>query len=229
MADTNQKIDPWSIALSGAGDAVTMVGDYLAQQRKDRAIRDAIRNREGHQKKIDARTMQSIHALRDSNPETERKKAMGEFMQQLNSAQAVQQSRGVQGPSGVTLSRAPAAASAVNTGVAATGRREADITARTAAPFRQRLEEGLARGRLGSDIRYLMRDMDRQNFLDQLRIQRRGTANPWWGMAGKMLKGIGMGMAAGGMGGGGGYTPSGGGGNGASPPGFFDPTEAYDY
>lgn len=206
--ETQGKIDPWSIGLAGAGNAVGMIGDYLAQKRKDKAIRDAIRNSEGYQKKIDARLLGHVGSLRDSNPDAERKKAQSEFMHQLNSAQAVKQSRVAQGPSGVTLSRQPQATAQANARVADTGRREADITARTAAPFRQRLEEGISQSRLGSDLRYLERDMNRQAFLDQMRIDRRGTANPWWQIAGDVINGIGMGMAAGGFGGGEGTTMS---------------------
>lgn len=190
-------MNPWAGITAGAGQGLKAFNEWQTAEDRDDAIRLAMQNRGRWQDKMDARFMDTVHGQIGQTPEAERIKAMGEFMQAFKTAQP-EMAGGAGSPAG--SKRAQETAASTSAGLQGFGRREADVTARIAAPQRMRLNQSLENSRTGSDLQLLSRFMEGQDFLDQLRILRKSRANPWMDLAGDLLIGAGQGM---GMSGGG--------------------------
>lgn len=216
-------VDPVSIGLSVGGSALKSIGKRKAQKKQDKILA-AILARQGRQQaELDKMLLDEVGTMRGETPEAERDQAMSEFVGQLRSARAAQPTN--YGARGAVSDREVAETGELQRGLGQFSDREADITSRLDAPGRMRENQSLRQGRLGTSMQQLMRKMDSDEFLGQLRLAR-VRPNKWLSALGSVMTGAGNAMAGGGIG------SIAGRGSGSSRslmqlPGGFDPEEIY--
>lgn len=189
--------NPWGAVMAGAGQAIIAGADYHAAQKRADILKHLIERRQFQQGQIDDRTNRFVSQMRDSTPETERANATAEFLSAIKANQANVNPGTARG---AVSDREAAELASLDADLAGYGREEADIEAGIAAPMRQRLEEGLAHGRLRTDVDLMKRRIESTDYLGQLRLAR-ARANPWMTVLGEGLKAAGGAVASGAGGG----------------------------
>lgn len=193
-------MNPWAGILSGAGQGVEVLNDYMTSQKRERIIKWILERRQRQQEEMDALVMGEVGNLRGETPEAEREKGLSEFVGQLRAARAAQPVS--YGARGAVSDREVADMGELKRGLGQFSNREADITSRIDSQRRMREGQNLRLGRTGTGMRELGHKISASDFLAQLRLAA-ARKNPWLDMLGEGLKGAGQAMGGGGMGGGG--------------------------
>lgn len=187
----------WGAVLAGGGQALQSWNEYNAASQRDDILKAVMERRQRQQDSIDAILNGEIGTMRGETPEEERAQAMAEFVGQIKAHQPA--IAGNQGARGAVSDREAAAMADLQKTSGDFAGREADISARVAAPARMRINQDLRKGRIGTDIREILHKMESDDFLAELRLAR-ARGNPWMDVLGGAMKQAG-GMVSG-MGGG---------------------------
>jgi len=185
-----------AMAAVGAGASAKQTHDVAKNQ--DQEAARGIQAQAGRQREVDARISQEVGALENSSPEAERAKANAGFMTQLRRT-AGQAMGGA--TAGATSERFKADEAGGVSNVVDFGKRAADTLSRISAPGRQRANESIGMGRMGSQVGGIARNAGSDAFLTQLRMRGIGR-NPWIDAGASVLGGAAGGMAANGGSGG---------------------------
>ncbi|PJK07989.1 hypothetical protein CO610_07440 [Lysobacteraceae bacterium NML95-0200] len=173
---------------------------YNTQQtlkKQDNELARQIAMQGQRQREADARVNEAILEQQQSNPEAERKASLEQYVEQLRRTQG-NAAQGL-GQVGAISERFAQDAAAAAGQVQQTGERTADIMSRIDAPLRQRQNEGIRFGRLGSEIGRVGLLSDSDRYIGELRM--RGVRrNPWIDLGAGLLGGAAGAMASGGWG-----------------------------
>jgi hypothetical protein len=177
------------MALSAAGAGAQAHTARSAAKEQDQAAARGIRNQQMKQREIDERVSQGIGDLEGSTPEEETAQSLEQFMQQLRGANTT----GSDIP--VTGGRYGEDTAASKAAIGNYGEKVAQILSRIRGASEQRVGEGYAVGRMGSDVAGQQREASGQAFLDQLRLN--GIRpNDWTNAAGSVAQGVGGAMVS---------------------------------
>lgn len=180
---------PAVIAAVGAGASAK--NTYDTAKRTDNEAAAGIAAQAQKQRQADSRVNQEVQQLQASSPEQERANATNQFMDQLRRTRGEQYDTGSAGATSGAFKTDTANAA---TNVADFGKTQADQLARISAPSRQRSNEQISFGRLGSDLGGIGRAANGDAFLSQLRL--RGIQrNPWVDAGAGVAQGVAGGMA----------------------------------
>lgn len=183
--------------LAAVSTGATYANQSQANQRQNDAEAQAIRNQEAITEKSNQATRALTQQVAKDNPQQIAGQATGDYVATLRknaagSTQGGSTSNGAQTFGASTSSLAPAAgaSSRYNKGTAASqqevenfGDNYARELGTIDAATRMRQNEGLAMGTLGTQLNTLGAQSYGQNFVDQLRAQASGQANPWISLA----------------------------------------------
>lgn len=179
------------LALSAAGAGASAYNTNRTAAQQDQEAARGINAQAQKQRQIDERVSQEIGALENSSPEDERKLALDKYLSQLRTARGNASGDLGAAPEG---SRYGADVATSQAGIQNFGEKVAGILARIGAARDQRLNEGYAIGRMGSDTASIAREAQGQDFLNRLRLGNI-RRNPWIDAGSSVLQGIGSGMA----------------------------------
>lgn len=179
------------LVLSAVSAGASAKNTYDTAKRQDNEMAAGIAAQADRQRQADQRVSQEVQAIENSSPEAERAAAQDQFLTQLRQSRAQQ---GGDARVGATSNEFNKDAAQSESNVVDFGKATATRLARIAAPGRQRTNEQVSFGRLGSDLGTIGRNSQADAFLSQLRargIQR----NPWIDAAAGVGQGVAGGMA----------------------------------
>lgn len=180
------------LVLSAVSAGASAKNAHDTAKRQDNEAAAGIAAQAGRQRQADSRVSEEVQALDASNPEAERAAATNDFLGQLRQARGDQYNTNAVGASSDEFST-DAKKGASN--VVDFGKKQAGTLARISAPGRQRTNEQVSFGRLGSDLGQIGRGAEGDAFLSQLRL--RGISrNPWIDAASQLGQGAANGMAS---------------------------------
>jgi hypothetical protein len=183
--------------------AVSAGGQYVNQKqaasRQDQGEAQAIRDQQQIQQEAAGKASALTKQITTNTPTQIANQATGDYVSNLRKNAA-----GASAP-GASSALAPAAGgsarynkdvSTAQSGVGGYGNDLAGTMGQIDAAVRQRQNEGLAQQTLGTNLNTLGAQSYTKNFVDQLRAQASGVANPWVGLASKMVGALGTGLSA---------------------------------
>ena len=181
--------------------AVSAGGQYVNQKnaasRQDQGEAQAIRDQQQIQTEAAGKASALTKQIATNTPTQIANQATGDYVSNLRKNAA-----GGSQP-GASSALAPAAGGSarynkdVGTSQAAVGGYGNDLAGTMGqidAAVRQRQNEGLAQQTLGTNLNTLGAQSYTKNFVDQLRAQASGVANPWVGLASSLIGGLGTGL-----------------------------------
>jgi hypothetical protein len=191
--------------LAAAGTGASYVNQQQANTRQNEAEVQAQQNQSAITDKANAATRALTQQIAKDTPQTIAGQATGDYVSQLRknaagSTQGGSTTGGTQTFGASTSSLAPVSgASSRYSKDTAASQKEVESFGNTAASemgsidaaTRQRQNEGLAMGTLGTQLNTLGAQSYGQNFVDQLRAQASGQANPWISLASGLLNNAG--------------------------------------
>jgi hypothetical protein len=188
------------VVLAAASTGATYVNQQQANQRQNDAEVMAQQNQQAITDKANQATRNLTQQIAKNNPRTIAGQATGDYVSQLRknaagSTQGGSTTGGAQTFGQSTSSLAPVSASSRYSKDTASSQKEvqdfgdnyAQELGSIDAATRQRQNEGLAMGTLGTQLNTLGAQSYGQNFVDQLRAQASGQANPWISLASGLL------------------------------------------
>lgn len=198
---------PAAIAAVGAG--TQYVNQDKAAKRSTAAQTQAIINQGEKRQEANAQVRGLTQAIAGNSPQQQAAKSTGEYVSQLrkNAAGSTQGGSTKDGNQtfGQSTSALPSAAGASSryaSGVADSqrevenyGNEYASNLGELDAATRQRQNEGLGMQTLGTNLNTIGLASYGQNFVDQLRAQAQGQANPWVSLMGNLIGGTGNAMS----------------------------------
>jgi hypothetical protein len=179
--------------MAAVGSAGSAVNQSQANKREQQGEVQSIQDQQAIQEKATQAASQLTKQIATNTPQQIASQATGSYVNQLRrnaagSATSGANSGGTQTGGASTSSLAPAvgASARYNSDKAASqgqveqyGDTYADEMGQIDAAVRQRQNEGLAMNTLGTNLNLLSGQSYATNFVDQLRAQAAGTANPW--------------------------------------------------
>jgi len=192
-------------AVAALGTGAQYANQSAAASRQDTAQAQAIADQEKIRQQAVSAAADTTQKIAQSDPTQIQQKATGDYVSQLrkNAAAAMQPGSG-----NSSLAPTPGASSRYGADVAKSAQTVQDYGDTTAtqmgnidAATRQRTNEGLAMQDLQTKLNTLGAQSYGTNFVDQLRAQTAGQANPWVSLVSGMLKNGGLAAASGGLGG----------------------------
>jgi hypothetical protein len=197
----------WVPALiSAAGAGTQYAAQKQASNRQDAAEAQAIMDQQKVQSKAAAATNQAVQKVAESDPNAIQGKATGDYISQLRRNAAGAASGGTDSalaPVSGASARYNAGTQDAQANVNNYGNQLASQMAGIDAAVRQRQNEGLDANTLATQLGGYGMESYGQHFVDQLRAQMAGQANPWAMLGGKLAYGLGQSAAD--------WYPSGGG------------------
>ena len=160
------------------GQALGAYEQNRTANRQDKASAKAIRAQALRQQQADALVRAAVQTQANSNPNADRMSSLNKYMAQINGAQGAATS-GLHQVGNVS-DRYTQEASGAEGDIGNYARTFADLFSRTDAPLLQRQREGIAFGRLGSDINRVGMGSDSDRYLSELKL--RGIRNNPWTM-----------------------------------------------
>lgn len=158
------------------GTGVNYYNTQRTLRRQDDALAAQIAQQRERQRVADAAVQNTVQQVAGSDPDAQRQQALNDYLTQLQRT-AGNATAGLQ-PIGAVSDRFTDDAAAAGVELHERGGRTADILSRIDAPIRQRQDEGIQFGRLGSDIARVGALSDSDRYLGEIRM--RGIRrNPW--------------------------------------------------
>jgi hypothetical protein len=158
------------------GAGVNYYNTQRTMRRQDEALAAQIAQQRERQRVADAAVQNTVQQVAGSSPDAQRQQALNDYLTQLQRT-AGNATAGLQGI-GAVSDRFTDDAAAAGAELHELGGRTADILSRIDAPIRQRQDEGIQFGRLGSDIARVGALSDSDRYLGEIRM--RGIRrNPW--------------------------------------------------
>jgi len=189
--------------IAAAGAAGQGVNQMQAQKRASNAEVQAIDNQQQFREQANSQVKNLTQQIAQNSPQKIAQQETGDFVNTLrkNAAGSAQPGATAQNPDtnfGAPVSAMPPAAGASSRykSSAANAQKEtqqygtdyASEIGNIDAAVRQRQNEGLAQNTLGTNLNTLGAESYTKNFVDQLRAQTAGQANPWVGLFSNMLQ-----------------------------------------
>lgn len=165
---------PAVVAAVGAG--ASYYNTTQTAKRQDNELTRQIMAQGQRNRQADSAVSEAILAQQGSNPEAERQKASDAYLERLRRTRP--NANAGFGQIGAVSDRFADSAQDAANDIDATGAQTADIYSRMDAPLRQRQNEGVAFGRLGSEIGRIGLMSDSDAYLSDLRM-RSIRRNPW--------------------------------------------------
>ncbi len=183
-------------ALAAVGTGAQFINQNNANKRQQASEVQAIGNQQQIRGNANAQVKQLTDQLAQNTPAQLQGKETGEFVKTLRQNSAGKNPSDTNfGQSTSALAPVPSANSRYNSDTAASQKQVQDFGQTNASELsavdsavRQRQNEGLAMQTLGSNLQGLNLQSQTQNFVDQLRSQAKGQANPWVSLFGGLAK-----------------------------------------
>lgn len=170
--------------LGAGGGLVSAYGANQQARQQDKIAAQGIRSQAARQREADALVNQTIRQQGQSSPDGYQQSAMDQYMEQLRRTSGAA-TEGLS-PTGAVSNRFLTAAQSAAGDIADYGTNRAGILSRIDAPNRQRDAEGIAFGRLGSDLNPIRMGSQSDEYLTRLRMQN-VRQNPWLGVLSGVL------------------------------------------
>lgn len=174
------------LAMSALGAGASVYNTRQTAKRQDAEAARQIAAQGARQREADALVSDAVMKQGQSNPDAERAASLDQYVTQLQKTQGNAE-QGL-GQIGAVSGRYNTAADAARAQVQQTGGQTADIYSRIDAPLRQRQAEGIAQGRLGSEVGRIGMLSDSDRYIGDMRMQGIGR-NPWLDAAAGALQG----------------------------------------
>ena len=188
--------------LAAVGTAGGAVNQMNANQRANNAESQSIADQQQFRQQANDQVKNLTNQIATNNPQQIANKETSDFVNTLRKNQAGSAAGGPTGTNQNTFGQpvsalppASGASSRYNTDTAASqkevqqyGTTEAGQMSAIDSAVRQRQNEGLALNTLGTNLNTLGAESYTKNFVDQLRSQAAGQANPWVGLFSNMLQ-----------------------------------------
>lgn len=194
----------WVPALVAAvGSGAQYVNTQNANKRQQASEVQAIDNQQQFRENANSQVKDLTNQIAQNNPQKLAAKETGDFISTLRKNQAGSAKGGATGAPGDTNFGAPVSAMPPTAGASSRykddsnaaqqqtqdyGNTYAKEIANIDSAVRQRQNEGLAQQTLGTNLNLLGAESYTKNFVDQLRSQAAGQANPWVGLFSNMLQ-----------------------------------------
>ncbi len=164
------------LAMAAVGAGTNYYNTTQTNKRTDRELAAQIAAQGGRQREAAGLVQDAIQRQEGSNPDAARRSALEQYMEVVlrNRGQAA----GGLGQVGAVSDRYGEAANDAATDIASYGANRADMMSRIDAPIRQRQEEGIQFGRLGSELDRVAGMSASDAYLGDLRL-RSVRRNPW--------------------------------------------------
>lgn len=180
--------------IAAAGATAQGVNTMNANKRQQTAEVQAIDNQNQYRNTANSQVKDLTDQIARNNPQQLAAKETGDFVKTLRQNQGGSNPNNISGPTSA-LTPIAGASSHYKAGTTAAqaetqkyGDTQAGEISAMDAAIRQRQNEGLAQNTLGTNLNLLGAQSQSKNFVDQLRAQAVGQANPWVGMFGKILQ-----------------------------------------
>lgn len=170
--------------LGAGGGLVSAYGANQQARQQDKIAAQGIRSQAARQREADALVNQTIRQQEQSSPEGYRQSALDQYMEQLRRTSGAA-TTGLN-PAGAVSNRFLSAAQAAAGDITDYGTDRAGILSRIDAPDRQRQAEGIAFGRLGSDLNPIRMGSQSDEYLTRLRMNS-VRQSPWLGVLSGVL------------------------------------------
>jgi hypothetical protein len=183
-------------AIAAVGGGAEYVNQRNANNRQQDATVKGIQDQARIQSEAAGKASALTRQIAASNPNKIAGTATGAYVDQLRRNASAPGSSAI-APSVIGSSRYKSGVDQSAQNVANFGNTNASEMGNIDAAVRQRQNEGLAMQDLGTDLNGLGAKSYTTNFVDQLRQQQAGTANPWVSLFAGMLKNYGLSAAGG--------------------------------
>jgi len=177
--------------LAAVGTGTEYVNQKQAANRQDAAEAQSIMDQQALQQKATARAGQEVKSIEQSNPNAIQSQATGQYVNQLrrNAAGSARPGKSsALAPASGASGRYAADTAAGQAATSNFGDELASTMAGIDAPVRQRQNEALGMQDLQTDLNTTNAQSYATNFIDQLKAQAAGQANPWVSLFGSLLK-----------------------------------------
>jgi len=188
--------------LAAVGTAGGAVNQMNAQSRANNAESQSIADQQQFRQQANDQVKNLTNQIATNNPQQIANKETSDFVNTLRQNQAGSAAGGstgtnqntfgqpvsALGPSAGASSRFKSDAASSQKEVQQYGTTEANQMSAIDSAIRQRQNEGLALNTLGTNLNTLGAESYTKNFVDQLRSQAAGQANPWVGLFSNMLQ-----------------------------------------
>lgn len=194
--------------VSAIGAGTTYANNAQAEKRADHAQTEAIIDQADTRQKANSQVQNLTRAIAQNGPQSEAAKSTGEYVDQLRrnaagSTQGGTTTGGAQTFGQSTSALPPNVKGERYAQATASGQKESQAYGNTLAEemgqldaaTRQRQNEGLGMQTLGTNLNTLGLESYGKNFVDQLRAQVAGRANPWVGLGGNIISNTGGAMS----------------------------------
>lgn len=158
------------LIMSAASAGMQYYNTQQTNKRQDSELARQIADQSRRQSEADALVHDALTKQRDSNPADEQSAALNQYLQQLQRTQG-NATHGLD-QLGAVSDRYTADAAGATNDIAATGANTADIFSRIDAPVTQRQNEGIAFGRLASDLDRIRARSASDELLGQIRMSK---------------------------------------------------------
>lgn len=179
----------WIPAVVAAlGTGVQTVNQNNAQKRQQTAEVQAIDNQQQLRTQANSQVKDLTNQIGRNSPQQIAAKETGDFVKTLRQNQGNKPDSSALTPATIGSARYMTDKGTAQTGAEQYGGTQAGALGAMDAAVRQRQNEALAQQTLGTNLNLIGAQSQSKNFVDQLRAQAVGQANPWASMFGDMLK-----------------------------------------